>query len=356
MERRDPAQERDQTDASLKHERTRTDAELTTRADHAGGASDDVIQIARDRAHEVLATARAREAAHEPMTADIILRNAAEDSLLASEYEAADLALRDERTRRRLAVRQLLALERRATDARLTMERAMVDDSMVERAMVDALVHDLRSMLSVVSLSAASLILAADKGEPVHVLVDLAHNIQRATAQTDVLLGDLHELAKLEHGEAKLVCADADVVDVVRTAVEINQPAAATNRIALTATLPDMPIRLSLDAPRFMRVIVNLLSNALKFTPPGGSVVVDCARRADSVEIAVADTGPGVPSELHDVIFERFRQGPDAAARGLGLGLYIARAIVEAHGGRIWVESRQGTGATFRIRLPIRHG
>ena len=310
-----------------------------------------VIRLARERAQAVLDISQRADDAHAPVTADDLMRRAHDDALLASEYAAADLALRDERARRRLAVRQLLALERRATDIMLTLERTHVDDTMVDRSLLDVLVHDLRSMLSAVALNAAAIVLAADKGEPVSLLVQLATNIQRATAQTDVLLGDMHELATMQEGKAKISRASADVVEVVRTAVEINASAAAANQIAFVTSLPASAIELSIDAPRFMRVVVNLLTNALKFTPSGGTIRVEVARKDREVEITVADSGPGIAPELHEAIFQRFRQGPNAGARGLGLGLYIARAIVEAHGGRIWVESTPGSGSTFTIRM-----
>lgn len=353
MERPDPADERKRTNMSLERERTRTDQELTKRAEAASESSDEVIRIARERAAEVLATARAREDRHAPLTADEILARAAQDAVLANEYDAADLALRDERERRRLAVRQLLALERRATDVTLDLERASVDDSMVERAMVDALVHDLRSMLSAISLGAASIVLAASKSQPTSLLIELAMQIQRATAQSDVLLGDLQDLATIAEGRMRVAPATTDLVAVARTAIEINQAAAAANGVTLTAHLPEEPVLAALDAPRFMRVLVNLLTNALKFTPRGGSITVDVLRRDTAVEVAVSDSGPGIAEALHEAIVERFHRGPNADARGLGLGLYIAREIVTAHGGRIWVESAPGAGATFRVQVPV---
>jgi signal transduction histidine kinase len=156
-----------------------------------------------------------------------------------------------------------------------------------------------------------------------------------------VLLGELQELATIEGDRARIVRADADLCEVVRAAVEINGAAAAANGIALAATLLPGRFVASVDAPRLMRVLVNLIANALKFTPAGGCVTVELTRGDGAIELAVADTGPGIAPELHEGIFERFRQGDNA------------RAIVEAHGGRIWVDSVPGSGATFRVRLPI---
>ena len=348
----DKETERKHTDASLREERNRTDHELVTRSETLGETADDVIRMARERAQAVLESARSREDLHAPVTPEQLLEREHQDALLASEYEAADLALRDERTRRRLAVRQLLALERRATDATLMLERTMVDDTMVERATVDLIVHDLRSMLSAISINAATIVVAADKNQPVQLFVDLANHIQRAIAQSDLLLGDLQELATMEDGKSRLHKTDADLCQIVRTAVEINQAAATANQHTLNAQVPAEPCMRSVDAPRLMRVINNLITNAIKFTPAGGTITVSVTHGPDGTEVAVSDTGPGIPPELHELVFERFRQGRDARGRGVGLGLYIARAIVDAHGGRIWVDSPPGGGATFRIRLP----
>lgn len=219
----DKETERKHTDESLRAERGRTDDELATRSETAGETADDVIRIARARAQQVLDAARAREDRQGPVTPEQLLEREYSDVLLASEYEAADRALHDERTRHRLAMRQLLALERRATDATLMLERTMVDDTTIDRSTVDMIVHDLRSMLQAVSLSAATIVVAASKIEPQQPFVDLGTNIQRAIAQSDLLLGDLQELASFQDGRARLHKNDADTCQIVRAAVEINQ-------------------------------------------------------------------------------------------------------------------------------------
>jgi signal transduction histidine kinase len=101
-----------------------------------------------------------------------------------------------------------------------------------------------------------------------------------------------------------------------------------------------------------LQVLANLVGNALKFTPPGGRIVVRAARVGDAVQICVCDTGEGIPDDERKTIFDRFAQGARHDRRGLGLGLYIARRIVEAHRGRIWVESTVGQGSAFYFELP----
>jgi signal transduction histidine kinase len=109
------------------------------------------------------------------------------------------------------------------------------------------------------------------------------------------------------------------------------------------------------DEHRIGQVIGNLLSNACKYTPEGGQIAVSCTETADEVVVAVQDTGPGIPGERVDRLFARYeRLGTQSEAKGMGLGLAVARGIVALHGGRIWVESEVGKGSTFRFSLPKR--
>jgi signal transduction histidine kinase len=107
------------------------------------------------------------------------------------------------------------------------------------------------------------------------------------------------------------------------------------------------------DGSRVLQVLSNLVGNAIKFTPDGGSVRIACAADGESARFSVTDTGPGIPPEQIPQLFGRFWQADSADRRGVGLGLSIAKGIVEAHGGRIWVESRVGAGSTFHFTLPL---
>ena len=107
------------------------------------------------------------------------------------------------------------------------------------------------------------------------------------------------------------------------------------------------------DRDRLMQVIANLLGNALKFTPPGGSIVIACVERASSIEVSVSDTGPGIATTHLPHVFDRFYQS-DRKRGGVGLGLAIAKGIIDAHGGSIGVESEPGRGARFYFELPAR--
>jgi two-component system sensor histidine kinase BaeS len=141
----------------------------------------------------------------------------------------------------------------------------------------------------------------------------------------------------------------------VESAVEQHAAAARKRGLTLTAQLPDVPVRIRHDPPRIGQVVGNLIGNAIKFTPPGGSITVDLAAADQGAKIEVADTGIGIdPAELPH-IFERFYRGSrsnEARGSGSGLGLAIVRSIVEMHGGRVAVESRVGQGSRFTVTLP----
>ncbi|HEX6275439.1 MAG TPA: ATP-binding protein, partial [Polyangiaceae bacterium] len=109
----------------------------------------------------------------------------------------------------------------------------------------------------------------------------------------------------------------------------------------------------SFDPARVLQVLVNLLSNAIKFTPPNGRVVVGVECIGEELRFKVSDTGEGIPLAKLEAIFERFVQVTEKDRRGVGLGLYISKCIVQGHGGRIWAESTLGTGSTFCFTLPI---
>jgi signal transduction histidine kinase len=143
-----------------------------------------------------------------------------------------------------------------------------------------------------------------------------------------------------------------DAKELVRESLEAFQPAAAAKRISLEAEALDGGLRATFDHERMLQVLANLLSNALKFTGEGGTVVVRVASAGSELRVAVQDTGVGIAPDQLEPIFERFWQVTRADRRGLGLGLFISRSIVEAHGGRIWAESAVGAGSTFAFTLP----
>lgn len=168
------------------------------------------------------------------------------------------------------------------------------------------------------------------------------------------LIGDILDLSKLEESRIRLNVAEHDLVAYMRGLVAQVQPLAQRKRIALSFGSDVESAAVWCDLERLERVFINLLSNAAKFTPEDGRIRVTLHDEGASVLVSVADNGPGFPAGLAEKVFERFVQADMGATRrygGTGIGLALARELVELHGGRIWAESDVGRGATFHVRL-----
>jgi signal transduction histidine kinase len=168
------------------------------------------------------------------------------------------------------------------------------------------------------------------------------------------LINDVLDLAKIEAGRMELERSQVDLPQLLRSAVSMHSERADRGGITLALMADPAEISIDADERRVRQIVFNLLSNAVKFTPAGGRVDVSARLDDGRVEIAVADTGPGISSEHLDTIFEEFEQATDGKqAEGTGLGLPLSRKLVELHGGRLWVESEPGRGSTFRFTLPV---
>ena len=165
------------------------------------------------------------------------------------------------------------------------------------------------------------------------------------------LTDDLLDLASIEAHRFALHLESVESRELVEEALLAASPLAEAKRITLAVELIDVP-RLEADPERIFRVLSNLLGNAIKFTPEGGTVTVRAERRGGDLSIAVADTGPGIAADQLPHVFERYWKVQSTSQPGAGLGLYIANGIVEAHGGKIWAESSAG-GARFTFILPL---
>jgi two-component system sensor histidine kinase BaeS len=169
------------------------------------------------------------------------------------------------------------------------------------------------------------------------------------------LVDDLQELSLAEAGHLKLERQPVALADVVDRAVEAVRPRAGAEEIMLQVDLPE-DLLVDVDPQRIGQVLRNLLENALTHTPPGGEIAMVGHVEGQWVEVSVRDTGSGIAAEDLPYVFERFYRADKSRSRdtgGAGLGLAIARQLVEAHGGRIWVESTKGKGSTFTFALPI---
>ena len=165
------------------------------------------------------------------------------------------------------------------------------------------------------------------------------------------LIGDLLDTTRLQAGRLRLDIRDVDVGSLVSDAIETSRPAAQQRDIMLSAEAPQ-GYCVRADPGRLLQVIGNLLTNAIKFTAPGGRVLLSAKPVAGEAVFAVSDNGPGIAPGDMNHLFDRFWQARDVDSRGIGLGLTISKGIVEAHGGRIWVESEPGLGSTFSFSIP----
>jgi signal transduction histidine kinase len=220
------------------------------------------------------------------------------------------------------------------------------------RDLIAAVSHDLRTPLA----SIRGMIEAINDG----VVTDVASVqryltlIQHETEHLGELIEDLFELARIEGGNLELRLASVPLPELVTETVEGMRIQAREKGIELRASCADDLPPLALDGPRMQRVLVNLIQNAVRHTPPGGHVEVQVGRSNGHVELAVEDTGEGIAPEDRDRVFEQFYRGERSRNRGsggAGLGLAIARGIVEAHRGTIRVESEPGRGSRFVVRL-----
>lgn len=180
----------------------------------------------------------------------------------------------------------------------------------------------------------------------------LLGNIDLAADELTKLIEDLLAMARLQAGRIELWRSRMDVRDVVSRAVRAVEPLVTERSQTLLVETPPEPVSADVDGERLGRVLRNVLGNAQKYGREGGRIWVRMEDRQDEVSISVADEGPGIPAEDQQRIFERFYRVGGAAASDTGLGLAIARALVELHGGRLWVESTPGAGSTFFMSVP----
>jgi two-component system sensor histidine kinase BaeS len=272
------------------------------------------------------------------MNAQGLGRGAAKLLQAAARIEAGDYAVRiDERVPR--ALRPVV----RAFNA-MTAQLEARDD--LRQTMLADLTHELRTPLSIIRGQAEAI---ADGVYP----ADAEHlaPILEATRTLEDLVGDLGNRVYAGDGSLPIRPEPADVAELVDDSLAAFGGAAEQKELSLKSDLePNLPA-IALDPARIRGVLGNLLNNAIRHTPAGGSIVLAARRSGPDLELAVSDTGEGIPPTILHRVFERYVKGPSST--GTGLGLAIARDVVKAHGGRIEAESRPGKGTTIRLFLPV---
>jgi PAS domain S-box-containing protein len=256
-------------------------------------------------------------------------------------YSSADLTLAQD-----LAARAAMAID----NAQLYQEAQKAIQARED--VLSIVSHDLKNPLVAIMLGAVALQRSAEQTEPQKSQKRL-DVIKRSAEQMDRIINDLLDMSSIEAGHLSVEPGEHDIDTLVRDAFEALLPLARERGLDLKVDALAGRFRVLCDRERVLQVFSNLVGNAIKFTPAGGSISIGAELHQEQVLIAIRDTGPGIPEALLPNIFKRHWQARETARKGLGLGLHIAKGIVEAQGGSIWVESQPGAGTTFFFTIPL---
>jgi signal transduction histidine kinase len=357
--------EREKTDVSRNAGRVKTDEPLRDSdlaSEHQADLNRDAKRAEADKAK--LQSRSDSDASRDLGRADMGRsreeRQAARDERLRVEREITDEAIKAERLRADAATereRSDYHASAKSSAESLSQEQERhqkTKAALITREEFLAIVsHDLRNPLNHISMAAQNLL------EEPEDIKELASSINRSAGEMLRLIEDLLEVERIAVGKLTLHYEEHDVSEIIKQAVEELKGAAASKGITLEAEPQDVCGYVVCDRSRVMQVLSNLIGNAIKFTPAKGQICVSYQRtgpEGKEVQVSVSDTGEGIAPEKIKTIFERFSQIHDQDRRGIGLGLYIAKMMVEEHPGRIWVESKLGEGSTFHFTLPLRSG
>lgn len=380
---------RGKTDKSLEEERGKTDAYLERKSKTVEDETSKTIRVNRLTADKDRASQRAEVDLGKEQRVDEtgVHASSVDEKILTEERERSDKAQRvereeedrartKERFQKRLIAEALLEKERRATDSNLLDERVRIDlDSehhshllsdevsshdvtkaaLLTRDQYLAIVsHDLRNPL--ISISIGAHLMQNDLSKDQIDRVSLRRNlalIEQSAASMDRMISDLLDVERMAHDKLMLKVERVDLCALLRECVDLFSPIVSDKSFSMTIGTCHEPIFGDIDHDRILQVLSNLLGNSLKFTPKGGAIELSARRQETAVEISVTDNGPGIPQKAQAQIFERFSQLKTNTRSGLGLGLFIAKRIVEAHQGQIWVVSDLEKGSTFSFTLPL---
>jgi PAS domain S-box-containing protein len=256
---------------------------------------------------------------------------------------------------RHFGPRDLTLAEELASRAALAIDNACLHERSEQATrtrdeVLRVVAHDLRTPLNVISLSADTLL----KRSPEQRATDTRplESIRKAVKRSHRLIQDLLDVARMEAGHLSVERAPLWTASLVKEAIEQHRALAEMKSLQLTADVPEDAPPLLADHDRVLQILSNLIGNALKFTPEGGHIVVRAVPEGGMLRFSVQDTGAGIDSEDLPHLFEPFWQARVGGKEGAGLGLAIVKGLVDAHSGRLWVESSPGLGSTFSFTLP----
>lgn len=222
-----------------------------------------------------------------------------------------------------------------------------------KNATLEILSHDLAAPLAL--LQQLTEHLAWELDAPNEKVQGVLHLMQRTCTQSVNLIRDFVDNEFLESSNVEMRLERADLVAWLRTTLEEYQRSEQHTHLRFSLVAAEQPIYVSFDINKLQQAINNLISNAIKFTPDGGSIAVGIERRGVHTQLTVADSGIGIPAELQEGLFEKFTKARRPGLRGertTGLGMSVIKTIVDLHQGRIWLESAEGQGTTFYLELP----
>ncbi|MDF0649939.1 MAG: sensor histidine kinase KdpD [Nitrospira sp.] len=243
-----------------------------------------------------------------------------------------------------------LAIERTRLSDEAQQAHVKAKTERTRNAILSSVSHDLRTPLAIITGAASSLAVGRDELDPT-ARGELAQSIHREADRLDRLLKSLLDIMRLEAGVVQLNKQWHPLDEIIGSALARLEGWLRDHAVntAVPADLPLVPV----DGVLLEQVVINLVENAVKYAPPGSAIDLSASASDREVVVAVADQGPGIPVGEESRIFEKFYRTKHARERGVGLGLTICRGIVEAHGGRIWVENRSRGGALFRFSIPL---
>lgn len=235
------------------------------------------------------------------------------------------------------------------------MYREAMEAARAREELLQVVSHDLRNPLSAVLLKASQISRLMQEGNGVETqrIARSAEGIAEASKQMRRLIEDLTDLSRIDTGNRVHIEPQRDeAVALAKAAVAAHRALAAARNLHLIEDLPVGPIPVVCDRERVLQVFANVIGNAVKFSRDGGTIVVRVSRSQEGAIFAVTDSGPGIAPEHRRMLFNRYWQAK-LMKEGLGLGLYVAKGIVDAHGGRMWFESTPDVGTTFSFSLPL---
>ncbi len=380
---------RDKTDKSLEAERGKTDEYLEQKSKTVEEEASETIRLSRLAADKNRESQRAEVDLDKKHQLDVTGTQTTQldDKILTQERERSDEAKRVERQKEdrartrerfqnRLITEARLEIERKETDNNLLEERVgsdlesehnstllsgetvshdMTKSALVTRDQFLAIVsHDLQNSLVAISIGAHLMRsnLDRDTVDTVSLLRNLGI-IEQSVAGMDRMISDLLDVERMSHDKLILKPERVDLRTILQECVNLFAPIVSSKSFSMTIYPCPEPIFADLDHDRILQVLSNLIGNSLKFTPKGGAIELSARKQETQVEISVTDNGPGISKQTQARIFEKFSQLKMNDRRGLGLGLFIAKWIIDAHKGQIWVTSNLGKGSTFSFTLPL---